>query len=630
VVDKVRWIPAFGYEREMDWLRNMHDWMISKKRYYGLALPIWECSQCGSFEVIGSREELKERAVEGWDAFAPHTPHRPYVDEVKIACSKCGGVASRIKDVGNPWLDAGIVPFSTMGWRTDRDFWMKWFPADFVTESFPGQFRNWFYALLIMSTVLEHREPFETLLGFGTLEDEHGVPMHKSAGNMVEFNEAAEKAGVDVMRWQYEKQHYDSNMPFGYHLAEDTRRLFMIPLWNVYSFFVTYANLDKWTPRAQPGPGARTNPLDVWIVSRLQQLVEEVTAALEDYDSPRATRAVEPFIDDLSNSYLRRSRRRFWKSEADEDKESAYSTLYYVLVTLTKLLAPFIPFITEEMYQNLVRSVDTSAPESVHHCEWPVVHPEWVDQSMLESMGLTLHMAALGRSARSKANVKLRQPLGRAVVLTKRPDEEAALQGLSEHLLDEINVKRLEFAPDERQLVQYRVSANPAKLGPKYGKRVSAIRSAVAAVDPVEAARLARSGRPVPVQVDGETLELAPEELNVQVLDMPGWSVAEENGYMMAVDTRVTPDLQREGLARELVRQVQTMRKDAGFRIEDRISTRFETASDLVRAAVQEFGDYIRRETLSDELTEAAPDQDWYVAEARLDGQQVKLGVQRK
>ncbi len=629
-VDEAHWVPSFGYDREMDWLRNMHDWMISKKRYYGLALPIWECSQCGSFEVIGSREELKERAVEGWDSFAPHTPHRPYIDEVKIACSKCGGLATRVKDVGNPWLDAGIVPFSTMRWRTDRDYWMKWFPADFVTESFPGQFRNWFYALLIMSTVLEHREPFETLLGYGTLEDEHGVHMHKSAGNMIEFNEAAEKAGVDVMRWEYARQRYGANMRFGYQIAEETRRLFLIPLWNVYSFLVTYANLDNWTPRSQSEPGPRTNALDVWIVSRLERLVEEVTAALEDYDSPRATRAVEPFIDDLSNWYLRRSRRRFWKSEADEDKESAYSTLYYVLVTLVKVLAPFLPFVTEEMYQNLVRSVDPSAPESLHHCEWPVVHPEWVDQGMLEAMGLTLRMASLGRSARSKANVKLRQPLGRVAVVTKKTEEQVELQGLSEHLLDELNVKQLEFSGDERRLVEYRVSANPAKLGPKYGKRVGAIRSAVAALDPVEAARRARSGQAVQVQVDGEPLELEPEELNVQVVDMPGWSAAEENGYMVALDTQVTPELQREGLAREIVRQIQTMRKDAGFRIEDHICTRYETASDLLRAAVQEYGDYIRRETLSDELAEAATGQDWYVAEAKLDGQRVTIGVQHK
>ncbi|MGB8643766.1 MAG: class I tRNA ligase family protein [Anaerolineae bacterium] len=628
-VDEARWVPGFGYEREMDWLRNMHDWMISKKRYYGLALPIWECSQCGSFDVIGSREELQARAVVGWDRFDGHTPHRPYVDEIKVACSKCGGLSTRVRDVGNPWLDAGIVSISTLRWRTDRAYWEKWFPADFVTESFPGQFRNWFYSLLIMSTVMAHRSPFKTLMGYGTLFAEDGRPMHKSLGNMIEFNEAAEKIGVDVMRWEYAKARYESNLLFGYHTAEEARRLFLLPLWNVYSFLVTYANLDNWKPRSATEPGARTNALDVWIVARLQQMAQEMTAALDDYDSPRAARVVEPFIDDLSNWYLRRSRRRFWKSEGDADKESAYSTLYYVLVTLCKLLAPFMPFATEEMYQNLVRSVDSAAPESVHHCEWPQARPELMDEPMLESMGLALQIASLGRSARSKANVKLRQPLARVVVKTMAPEERAAVEKLAEHLLDELNVKALEFTDDERELVDYKVSANPAKLGPKYGKRVGAVRNAVSALNPAMVARKARSNQSVQVEVEGEKLDILPEELNVQVSDKPGWAASEESGYLVAVDTRLTPELEREGLAREFVRQVQSMRKDAGLNIEDHIRTCYETDSDKLRAMVQSFGSYVQRETLSDELVEQTPGDGFFTAEAKLDGQQVKVGIQR-
>ncbi|HBY93662.1 MAG TPA: isoleucine--tRNA ligase, partial [Chloroflexi bacterium] len=412
VVDQINWIPSFGYEREMDWLRNMHDWMISKKRYWGLALPIWVCERCSHFDVIGSEHELEERTVGGWETFAGHTPHRPYIDAIKIACSECGGLASRIKDVGNPWLDAGIVAFSTMHYRENPAYWERWFPADFITESFPGQFRNWFYSLLAQSTALVRRPPFLNILGYATLLAEDGRPMHKSWGNAIEFNEAADSMGADVMRWLYACHRPEQNLLFGYKLGDETRRRFLIPLWNVYAFFVNYANLDGWQPetpdwKREIDPQSVEDPdkvvpshlqsqLDEWIVARLNETTLAVTGHLEQFEASRATQAIETLLDDLSNWYVRRSRRRFWKSEADADKAAAYATLYHVLVEMTRLLAPFVPFVAEAMYQNLVRSVDATAPASVHHCNWPGAEVPRPDRMLLDKMGLAITVAGLG------------------------------------------------------------------------------------------------------------------------------------------------------------------------------------------------------------------------------------------
>ncbi|MEO0077100.1 MAG: class I tRNA ligase family protein, partial [candidate division WOR-3 bacterium] len=315
VAKQVRWIPEFGLDRELDWLKNMQDWCISKKRYWGLALPIYDC-ECGKFEVIGGKEELKNRAVKGWDKFEGHSPHRPWIDEVKIACRYCGKEVSRILDVGNPWLDAGIVPYSTMHYLTDRNYWQQWFPADFITECFPGQFRNWFYAILAMSTVLENRPPFKTLLGHALVKDEHGEEMHKSKGNVIWFDEAAEKMGADIMRWIFTAHNPQENLNFGYTLSNEVKRKFLT-LWNVYSFFITYARIDK--PKLRTSntfkglDGLKLNKLDQWIISRLQWLIIQVRARLDDYDPAPVAKFITEFIDDLSGWYVRRNRRRFWK-----------------------------------------------------------------------------------------------------------------------------------------------------------------------------------------------------------------------------------------------------------------------------------------------------------------------------
>jgi isoleucyl-tRNA synthetase len=448
VVDQIKWIPDFGYSREMDWLRNMHDWMISKKRYWGLALPIWVCDDCGYHEVIGDEVELNQRAVTGWEIFEGHTPHRPFVDAVKLACPKCQGVMSRILDVGNPWLDAGIVPFSTLQYRKNRDYWQSWYPAHWISESFPGQFRNWFYSLLAMGTVVAGSPPFLQNFGYATLIAEDGRPMHKSWGNSIEFNEAADQMGVDVMRWLYCAHKSENDLPFGFKRGDEVRRGFLIPLWNIYSFFVTYANLDGWSPavmdRKQGEPEGPTplsdNNLDRWVLARLNQVVAVVTTSLENSDHLSATMAVETFLDDLSNWYVRRSRRRFWKSELDSDKNNAYATLYHTLVKLAKLLAPFTPFVTEAMYQNLVCSAQTGAYASVHHCAWPEVDQPAIDESLVEQMALARQIASLGLGARSTVSLKVRQPLARALAYIG--SDLSLDQEMVDIITDELNVKQ--------------------------------------------------------------------------------------------------------------------------------------------------------------------------------------------
>ena len=625
VTKRIRWIPAFGLERELDWLRNMDDWMISKKRYWGLALPIYECKECGHFEVIGSETELRERAVEGWQAFQGHSPHRPWVDAVKIRCPRCGATVSRIPDVGNPWLDAGIVSYSTLSYRKDRDYWAKWFPADWISESFPGQFRNWFYSLLVMSTVMENREPFKTVFTYATLVDEHGKPMHKSSGNMIEFREAAEKMGVDVMRWMYCRCVPEADLKFGYGPGDEVRRQFILPLWNVYSFFVTYANLDKWQP-ATDLPRESLQPLDRWILAALQDLVAYVTARLEDYDAMNACRRLELFVDNLTNWYVRRSRRRFWKAEDDADKQAAYGTLYRCLTTLVRVLAPFVPFLSEAMYQNLVRSADPTAPESVHLTSWPEPDNSLMDADLLAQMSLLMQVVSLGRAARQKAGLKVRQPLAEMLVKVKTPEERETISKLRDQILDELNVKALDFVGEDSELVTYILRAEPKLLGPKYGKRLPDIQTALGALDARQAARTLRSGEALALSVQGETLLLAPEEVKVYAHERAGYSVAEENGYLAAVATTLTPELQREGLARELVRRLQDMRKNAGLEISDRIVVRYQ-AGTAVATVIQEFNDSIAQEILATSLQAGAGT--GYHEEMEVDGQKVAVWVER-
>ena len=565
VVDDVRWIPGFGYERELDWLLNMHDWMISKKRYYGLALPIYDCPACGTVEVIGGRDELRERAVEGWPGFEGHTPHRPYVDAVRIACPGCGAAVSRIPDVGNPWLDAGIVPFSTLHFREDPEYWSRWFPADFITESFPGQFRNWFYAMLAMSTVLRREAPYRTIFGYATLLAENGAAMHKSAGNAIEFDEAAERMGVDVMRWMYASSRPDDNILFGWQTADEARRRLLI-LWNVYAFFVTYARLAGW---AAPGAGARPGParsdrtaIDRWVLSRVAGLASRVEDRLTDYDAQGATEAIEETIDDVSTWYLRRSRRRFSRGGDSADRDAAFATLHAVLVALARVMAPILPFLTDEMYDNLVASGDPAAPDSVHLTGWPAAELAGDRDLALESAMATVRRAVeLVRGLRSAAGIKVRQPLAKlwlALPGGDLPEREALLALLA----DEVNVKAIELIGDESGLVERRVRPLLPRIGRKYGDRIPAIMAA------------ARAGE-VEIRPDGGVelagLSLAPDEVEILATPRPGTAVAHDEGLVVVIDTQLSPELLAEGDVRELQRAIQDLRREAELELDARI-----------------------------------------------------------
>lgn len=471
VTKNIKWIPSFGLKRELDWLNNMHDWLISKKnRYWGLALPIWECKKCGNFEVIGSYEELKERAVEGWGKFVGHTPHKPWIDEVKVECTKCGEVMQRIPDVGNPWLDAGIVPYSTISkdnkskplyWENKKE-WEKWFPADFITESFPGQFKNWFYSLIAMSTVLESREPFKTVLGFATLLAEDGRPMHKSWGNAIEFNEGAEKIGVDVMRWMYAKQNPSENLLFGYKIADETRRKFHLTLWNIYNFFVTYANLDGWKP--SPAQGTIKNLLDAWAVNRLRETIIGVTESLEKYDAQTATILIEGFVKDLSTWYIRRSRSRVGLAASDEaDKNDFYVFCYLILINLSKILAPFTPFMADIIFTNLVKH----GPVSVHLAEWPddkflkevqiMLGKKGEVDKLMKDMELTRLIVEKGQSVRKEKKIPVRQPL-KSITVYYDQKLDARLLKLIE---DELNVKCVFWKDGEELKVKLDTKITP-------------------------------------------------------------------------------------------------------------------------------------------------------------------------
>jgi isoleucyl-tRNA synthetase len=643
VVEQIKWIPEFGRAREMDWLKNMHDWMISKKRYWGLALPIWECTACESFEVIGSDDELKARASAGLDVLGDHTPHRPYIDAVTIACAKCGGEMQRVRDVGNPWLDAGIVSFSTLGYRKNPEYWRKWYPADWISESFPGQFRNWFYSLLAMATVIEGTPPFMENFGYATLLDKDGIPMHKSTGNMIEFNEAADLMGVDTMRWLFCTHRPEKDLLFGYHKNKDNpqpgyksgdevRSDFLIPLWNVYKLFANYARLDDWTPSGEFDPNFPEGPtpksealMDRWILTRLNQAVERIGTYLAESDPMNAALTAEAFLDDLSNWYVRRTKRRFWKSEHDVDKNAAYTTLYHVLVKFIKSLTPFIPFITEVMYQNLVRNVREKAYESIHHTAWPKVDEATTDNELLEQMNLARKIASLGLSARKEANLKVRQPLNKVLV---HAGKVVLRQELIDVVMDELNVKLFVFVERAEELVQYKVLPDNKVLGPKYGARFPQVRAALAQADPAKVADSVRAGVPLSLEVEGETIDLAPETIVINTEPLPGLAVAAEKNLTVAIDATITPELKGEGLAREIVRRVQDMRKNAGFNIEDRITTCYQAQGELA-VVFERWGEYISSETLTTKLLDAPPLEGAFTEEFILESERLVLGVKQ-
>ena len=620
VVDRIRWIPGFGHDRELDWLLNMGDWMISKKRYWGLALPIYDCASCGAVEVIGGRDELQQRAVSGWDAFQGHTPHRPWVDEVRIACPSCGEPVERIKDVGNPWLDAGIVPFSTLHFREDPEYWRQWFPADFITESFPGQFRNWFYSMLAMSTVLRREPPFKTIFGYALVFAEDGRQMHKSWGNAIDFDEAAERMGVDVMRWMFAKARPEDNIPFGWHAADEARRELLV-LWNVYAFFVTYARLAGWAPGdgASPGaapPVAERGALDRWILSRAAGTAAVVEDRLRDVDAVGATRALSSFLDGLSTWYLRLSRRRFSRSDDTADRAAAFATLHEALVATTRMLAPILPFLSDTIYANLVSSVDAAAPDSVHLTRWPSADLAAHRDERLESvMSVAQRTVDLARTLRSANRLKTRQPLAHAWLAA--PDRGSAMDAeLLRIVADEINVKVVEPISDGSDLVERRVKV----LLPRVGKRLGSAIPAVLAA--------ARDGE-VTFHDDGTVTlagqRLAADEVEIQATPRPGTAVAEDDGLVLVLDTELTPDLRAEGDVRELGRAIQDLRREAGLELDDRIDLWVNGLQELARPYLGG----VLADTLAT-LMPGTPPVDVQHGAAEVDGGRVDIGIRRR
>jgi isoleucyl-tRNA synthetase len=555
-------------------------------------LPIYDCSSCGKVNVIGSLEELSQRAVEGWQTFEGHTPHRPYVDAVKIKCSGCGATLSRIADVGNPWLDAGIVPFSTMHYRSDPEYWSRWFPADFVTESFPGQFRNWFYSLLAMSTVLRRETPFKTLFGYALVFGGDGRQMHKSWGNAIEFDEAAERMGVDVMRWMFANARPEDNILFGWHAADEARRRLLV-LWNVYSFFVTYARLAGWEPKrgivAEMRASKDWPALDRWILSRAAGLAAEVGEDLSEYDALDAARAIDRFVEDLSTWYLRRSRERMRPSAEPADREEAFATLHASLVALARILAPILPFLSETIYQNLIVSVEPGLPDSVHLTRWPAEEmSDLRDPALESSMAVVTRVVDLVRTLRGQAGIKVRQPLARMWIALPGAElvERDALLALA---ADEVNVKSIELIGDESELVDRRIKPLLPKIGRKLGNAIPAVMAA------------AREGR-FEILADGSVtlggVTLAPDEVEIQATPRAGTAVAHDEGLVVVIDTELTPELRSEGDARELQRAIQDARKDAGVELDDEVFVRVE-APDAVIEALAPFVGAVSAETRS-------------------------------
>jgi isoleucyl-tRNA synthetase len=588
----VEWTPAFYSKRMDDWLRNMGDWNISRKRYFGLPLPFYPCESCATLTVIGSRQELEERALSGLDQL--QELHRPWIDEVPIACSGCGVEVRRVPEVGDAWLDAGIVPLSSLGWQSqeyvvegyatgagkgltkadlpDHAYWEQWFPADWVSEM-REQIRLWFYSISFMSVTLIGRSPYERVLTYEKLLDETGREMHRSWGNAIEVDEALSKMGADVMRWQYTSQPPSQNLLFGYGPANEIRRR-LLTLWNSARFFVDYANIDGWSPTwsdLEGGPGGDLQPLDRWLVARTNELVRETNAAYESYLTVNVVRAFDEFVEDLSNWYIRRSRRRFWDGD-----ETAFQTLWFALVQGIRVIAPVMPFLSDHLWRTLTGPVE-DAPGSVHLAGWPeAVEP---DEELLAEVAELRRVVELGRQARSSLGVALRQPLRRLVV------EGAPLaQRHSGEIAEELRVRDVEFGTVDAS--ELRVKPHLPVLGPKLGKELGAVRAALEAGDFEE---LPGGG----FRVAGH--DLAPDEVLVERTGKEGWAVAASDGVTVALDAHLDDELRKLGRVYELIHRVNSMRKEAGLELTDRIAlTISELDSDLL-----EHKDWIARETLA-------------------------------
>ncbi|HLZ69073.1 MAG TPA: isoleucine--tRNA ligase [Dehalococcoidia bacterium] len=629
--ERINWYPDYIKRgRFGDWLENNIDWSVSRERYWGTPMPVWRCESpdCDAADCIGSVAELRERAVDPVVVDGLPELHRPYVDTVLLRCDNCGGQMRRVPEVLDAWYDSGAMPYAQWHYPFEnKDLFKQRYPADFICEAI-DQTRGWFYTLHAEATLLNAVEAvpegisYRNVICLGHVLDGRGEKMSKSRGNVVDPWEPLDRYGADATRWYlYTASPMGQPRRFSTEQVGESVRRFLLTLWNTYSFFVTYANLDGWTPGA--GRGERSE-LDRWVLSELNLTVERVTKEFDLYNPTEAGRAVQEFVEDLSNWYVRRSRRRFWKSESDQDKLAAYSTLYTCLVTVAQLTAPLAPFVADELWQNLVRGVDAGAPESVHLSDWPAVRRELIDESLSREVRLVMRLASLGRAARAKARVKVRQPLAELAVQTRVPGESEALARLAPTLLEELNVRSLRVLSHRDGLLSYQLRPNLPKLGPKYGKAIGLIRNALAAANPADVAESVAND--APVVLDGFTLE--PDEVLVTASEPPGYTVAQEAGYTAALDTTITPELADEGLARELVHRLQTMRRDGGFEIADRISVTYRGDAE-VRRVMEQYADYAKSELLALVLREGEPEPGAFSDTQNVDGREVVLSVRR-
>ena len=618
----VNWIPeSIGKGRFGDWLENIQDWGISRNRYWGTPLNVWQC-ECGHMESIGSRAELAEKS--GDPKAAEVELHRPYIDAVTIKCPHCGKDMHRVPEVIDCWFDSGAMPFAQHHYPFEnKEVFEQQFPAQFISEAV-DQTRGWFYSLMAESTLLFNKAPYENVIVLGHVQDENGQKMSKSKGNAVDPFDALQKYGADAIRWYF----YINSAPwlpnrFHGKAVMEGQRKFMGTLWNTYAFFVLYANIDAFDATKYNLEYDKLSVMDKWLLSRLNSTVKAVDDNLGNYRIPEAARALQDFVDDMSNWYVRRSRERFWAKGMEQDKINAYMTLYTALVEVSKVAAPMIPFMTEDIYQNLVRSLDESAPESIHLCDYPTVNEEHIDKELEDNMEKLLKLVVMGRACRNTANIKNRQPIGKMYV---KADFELP-EFYQEIIEDELNVKTMEFTQEVRDFTSYSFKPQLKTVGPKYGKMLGGIKAALGSLDGNAAMDELNATDSLKLDINGQEITLFREDLLIDTAQMEGYVSENDNGITVVLDTNLTEELLTEGFVREIISKVQTMRKEAGFEVMDQIAITYE-GTEKAEKIFAEHADEIAGETLGISAVKQTPS--GYVKEWKINGENVTLGVEKQ
>ena len=616
----INWIPeSIGKGRFGDWLENVQDWGLSRNRYWGTPLPVWQC-ECGHQDCIGSIEELKEKADNCPDDIELH---RPYIDAVTIKCPKCGKEMHRVPEVIDCWFDSGSMPFAQHHYPFEnKEIFEKQFPAQFISEAV-DQTRGWFYSLLAISTLLFNKAPYENVIVLGLVQDENGQKMSKSKGNAVDPFDALQTYGADAIRWYF----YTSSAPwlpsrFAGKTVVEGQRKFMGTLWNTYAFFVLYANIDNFDATKYSLEYDKLAVMDKWLLSRLESTVKAVDDNLANYRIPEAAKALQSFVDDMSNWYVRRSRERFWAKGMEQDKINAYMTLYTALVTVAKAAAPMIPFMTEDIYQNLVKSIDASAPESIHLCDFPEVHENWIDPKMEEDMADLLEIVVMGRAARNTANIKNRQPIGTMYVKS----EFQLSEFYKEIIEDELNVKEVVFKDDIADFISYSFKPQMRTVGPKYGKLLNKIKTVLSELDGNKAMAELKSTGELKLNIDGQEIVLLEEDLLIDMAQMEGYVSESDHTITVVLDTNLTPELIEEGFVRELVSKIQTMRKEAGFEVMDKIRV-YAKDNDKIVDIMKNHGDEIKSEVLAEDIVTG--ETKGYEKEWNINSEKVTMAVER-